>query len=153
MSPIRLTTAAAGWVKKGLFWLALCVVVALRFADAEPLPTFRNAFFDFAQRLLPAEVDPRLPAIALVDIDGASLAEADLSETDLTDARGLSRQQLDTARRDSRARGLSEDLKDRRSGEERRKENRGIWNAPVLRRIFDRRKGEERRNREIPRTG
>jgi signal transduction histidine kinase len=74
MSPFRLTTAAAGWVKKGLFWLAICVVVVLRFFDAEPLPTFRNAFFDFSQRLLPAQVDPRLPAITVVDIDEPSLA-------------------------------------------------------------------------------
>ena len=53
MKPLRLSTAAAGWVKRGLVWLILCVVIALRFADPEPLPTFRNAFFDLAQGLMP----------------------------------------------------------------------------------------------------
>jgi len=74
MGPFRLSAAAAGWVKTGLVWIAFCAVVALRFADPEPLPTFRNAFFDFAQGLLPPAVEkPRAP-ITIVDIDETSLA-------------------------------------------------------------------------------
>ena len=36
--------------------------------------------------------------------------------------------------------------RDRRKGVERRKENRGIWNAPVLKHLVDRRKGGDRRS-------
>ncbi|GAB4374831.1 MAG: hypothetical protein Kow00114_37680 [Kiloniellaceae bacterium] len=47
----------------------------MRFADPEPLPTFRNAFFDFAQRLLPPAVgDAAGSPVTIVDIDEASLA-------------------------------------------------------------------------------
>ena len=77
MMPLRLSTAAAGWVRTGLVWLALCAVIALRFADPEPLPTFRNAFFDFAQGLLPPDAAAGGAAgspITIVDIDEASLA-------------------------------------------------------------------------------
>ena len=35
---------------------------------------------------------------------------------------------------------------DRRRGAERRQEDRGIWNVPVLRRLIDRRKGGDRRS-------
>ncbi len=35
---------------------------------------------------------------------------------------------------------------DRRSGEDRRKENRGIRNAPFFRHFLDRRKGQDRRS-------
>lgn len=35
---------------------------------------------------------------------------------------------------------------DRRQGGDRRKENRGIWNVPVLRRLIDRRRGPDRRS-------
>ncbi len=75
MGPFRLSTAAAGWVRKGLVWLSLVVVIVLRFADPEPLPTFRNAFFDFAQGLLPAGAPEVVPPITIVDIDEISLAE------------------------------------------------------------------------------
>ena len=37
---------------------------------------------------------------------------------------------------------------DRRQGGDRRKEQRGIWNVPVLRRLMDRRKGGDRRSGE-----
>ena len=74
MGPLRLSTAAAGWAKKGLIWLSLCMVIALRFADPEPLPTFRNAFFDFAQDPLSARGGGAGPPITIVDIDEASLA-------------------------------------------------------------------------------
>ncbi|GAB4391096.1 MAG: hypothetical protein Tsb0032_01170 [Kiloniellaceae bacterium] len=74
MEPLRLSTAVAGWVKRGLVWLVLCVVIVLRFADPEPLPTFRNAFFDVAQGLMPGGGrDSELP-VTVVDIDEASLA-------------------------------------------------------------------------------
>ena len=78
MGPLRLSATAAGWVRRGLVWLLLCAVIALRFADPEPLPTFRNAFFDVAQGLLPAA--PSGPgetasSVTIVDIDEASLAE------------------------------------------------------------------------------
>jgi signal transduction histidine kinase len=74
MGPFGLSAAAVGWVRKGLVWLALAAVVALRLIDPEPLPTFRNASFDFAQSLLPAGgAGPA--AITVVDIDEASLAE------------------------------------------------------------------------------
>ncbi len=74
MLPFRLSRAAAGWVKRGLLWICLCAVIALRFADPEPLPTFRNAFFDFAQRLLPADRQVAQAPITIVDVDEASLA-------------------------------------------------------------------------------
>ncbi|WP_340118737.1 CHASE2 domain-containing protein [Pelagibius sp. 7325] len=79
MKPFRLSAVAAGWVRRGLVWLALCAVIALRFADPEPLPTFRNAFFDFAQGLLPPAAGSAGGAsagspITIVDIDEASLA-------------------------------------------------------------------------------
>ena len=74
MGPFELSAVAAGWVRRGLVWLALCAVIALRFADPEPLPTFRNAFFDFAQGLLPPGSSEAAPPIAIVDIDEASLA-------------------------------------------------------------------------------
>ncbi|MGF1594032.1 MAG: CHASE2 domain-containing protein [Kiloniellaceae bacterium] len=74
MGPFGLSAAAAGWVRKGLVWLALAAVVALRLIDPEPLPTFRNASFDFAQTVLPAGGSAPA-AITIVDIDEASLAE------------------------------------------------------------------------------
>ena len=77
MKPLRLSAVAAGWLWKGLVWLVLCAVIAVRFADPEPLPTFRNAFFDFAQGLLPPAERPAAAAdlpITIVDIDEASLA-------------------------------------------------------------------------------
>ncbi|MEO3429534.1 CHASE2 domain-containing protein [Pelagibius sp. CAU 1746] len=74
MRPLRLSAGAAGWVKRGIVWLALCAVVLLRFADPEPLPTFRNAFFDFAQGLIPADPAASQPPLTIVDIDEASLA-------------------------------------------------------------------------------
>src|SRR3546814_9393148 len=55
MGPFGLSAVAVRWVRQGLIWLALGVVIALRFADPEPLPTFRNAFFDLAQGLLPPD--------------------------------------------------------------------------------------------------
>ncbi|MEQ8354031.1 MAG: CHASE2 domain-containing protein [Kiloniellaceae bacterium] len=74
MGLLRLSTAAAGWVKKGLVWLSLLAVIALRVADPAPLPTFRHAFFDFAQNFLPAAADEAAAPITIVDIDDASLA-------------------------------------------------------------------------------
>jgi len=74
MGLLGLSAGAAGWVKRGLVWLALLAVIALRFADPEPLPTFRNAFFDFAQGLLPPEAGEQSPPITIVEIDEASLA-------------------------------------------------------------------------------
>ncbi len=74
MKPLRLSTAAAGWVKRGLVWLILCVVIALRFADPEPLSTFRNAFFDLAQGLMPSGGGDAPAPVTVVDIDEASLA-------------------------------------------------------------------------------
>ncbi len=74
MVPFRLSRAATGWVMRGLVWICLCAVIAVRFADPEPLPTFRNAFFDFAQRLLPADGDLLQTPTTIVDIDEASLA-------------------------------------------------------------------------------
>ncbi|NIA70939.1 CHASE2 domain-containing protein [Pelagibius litoralis] len=50
------------------------LVVSLRFADPEPLPTFRDAFFDFAQRLLPAGAEEPAENLVIVDIDERSLA-------------------------------------------------------------------------------
>src|SRR5690606_25532470 len=47
---------------------------ALRFADPEPLPTFRNAFFDFAQGLLAPPAGDAASAVTIVDIDETSLA-------------------------------------------------------------------------------
>ena len=73
MKPLWLPTAAAGWVKRGLVWLCLGVVIALRFADPEPLPTFRNAFFDLAQGLMPSGGVGAAP-VTVVDIDEDSLA-------------------------------------------------------------------------------
>ncbi len=35
---------------------------------------------------------------------------------------------------------------DRRRSSERRKENRGVWNVPVLKRLVDRRKDGDRRS-------
>ena len=35
---------------------------------------------------------------------------------------------------------------DRRQGGDRRKEQRGVWRVPVLRRLIDRRKGGDRRS-------
>ena len=35
---------------------------------------------------------------------------------------------------------------DRRRGVDRRKEDRGIWHVPVLRRLLDRRSGSDRRS-------
>ncbi|MGF1630287.1 MAG: CHASE2 domain-containing protein [Kiloniellaceae bacterium] len=49
-------------------------MIALRFADPEPLPTFRDAFFDFAQKLLPPGDAEAQPPITIVDIDEASLS-------------------------------------------------------------------------------
>src|SRR3546814_15419600 len=49
-------------------------MIALRFADPEPLPTFRNAFFDLAQGLLPPGTGEPPAPVAIVDIDDASLA-------------------------------------------------------------------------------
>src|SRR5690606_1882698 len=47
--------------------------LVVRLGEPEPLTTLRNAFFDFAQRLLPpAPSDPPLP-LTVVDIDDASL--------------------------------------------------------------------------------
>ncbi len=43
--------------------------------------------------------------------------------------------------------------KDRRSGGDRRKENRGIRNAPVLKHLLDRRKGQDRRSGKDRRSG
>jgi signal transduction histidine kinase len=74
MGSFGLSAMAAGWVRRGLVWLALCAVIALRFADPEPLPTFRNAFFDFAQGLLPPGSSEPQPPITIVDIDEASLS-------------------------------------------------------------------------------
>ncbi len=74
MKPLRLSAGAAGWIKRGLVWLVLCAVILLRFADPEPLPTFRYAFFDFAQGLMPADTAGAQPPLTVVDIDEASLA-------------------------------------------------------------------------------
>ena len=38
--------------------------------------------------------------------------------------------------------------KDRRQGGDRRKENRGVWNVPILKRLVDRRRGGDRRSGE-----
>src|SRR3546814_17308562 len=74
MGPFGLSAVAVRWVRQGLIWLALGVVIALRFADPEPLPTFRNAFFDLAQGLLPPGAGEPPAPVAIVDIDDASLA-------------------------------------------------------------------------------
>jgi signal transduction histidine kinase len=74
MGPFGLSAVAAGWVSRAIVWLALCAAIALRFADPEPLPTFRDAFFDFAQRALPPDADSPQAPVAVVDIDEASLA-------------------------------------------------------------------------------
>ena len=66
--------AVRGWARKAIFWMALVAVVALRFADPEPLPTFRHAFFDFAQGLLPVASNARAEDLVVVDIDEVSLA-------------------------------------------------------------------------------
>jgi uncharacterized protein YjbI with pentapeptide repeats len=91
--------------------------------------------------------------LSRANFSGASLVGANLSGADLSKARQLTRRQLDSALLDSPARGLSESLTDRRSSPPRRKENRGIRNAPVLRLLLNRRKGKERRTPEKPRTG
>jgi len=74
MRPFGLSASAAGWVTRALVWVALVAAVALRLADPEPLPTFRNAFFDFAQRLLPPADGAAEAPVTIVDIDEASLA-------------------------------------------------------------------------------
>ncbi len=91
--------------------------------------------------------------LSRANLSGASLVGANLSGADLTKARHLSSEQIDSALPDSPVRGRSETLTDRRSGEERRKENRGIRNAPLFRLLLNRRKAKERRTREYPRTG
>jgi hypothetical protein len=69
MGPFGLSAVAAGWVSRAIVWLALCAAIALRFADPEPLPTFRDAFFDFAQRVLPPGADTPQAPVTVVDID------------------------------------------------------------------------------------
>ena len=66
--------AIGGWAGRLLFWLALALVVLLRFADPEPLPTFRNAFFDLAQGVFPPAAEERADDLLVVDIDELSLA-------------------------------------------------------------------------------
>ena len=51
--------------------------------------------------------------------------------------------------RDPEAGGESQERRsgaDRRQQGERRREDRGIWNVPVLKRLIDRRKGGDRRS-------
>jgi signal transduction histidine kinase len=74
MMPGGVSAAAAGWLKRGLIWLFLISVIVLRFADPAPLPTFRKAFFDFAQQLLPPAPDSTAATITLIEIDEKSLA-------------------------------------------------------------------------------
>src|SRR5690606_30557086 len=53
---------------------ALAAAIVVRLAEPEPLTTFRNAFFDFAQRLLPPAAAAAPVPLTVVDIDDASLA-------------------------------------------------------------------------------
>ncbi|WP_299616127.1 CHASE2 and HATPase_c domain-containing protein [Pelagibius sp.] len=72
----RFGQLVGAWTRKGLLWICLGVVVALRFADPQPLPTFRYAFFDFAQRVLPPEAVDLSEDLVVVDIDEESLARS-----------------------------------------------------------------------------
>src|SRR3546814_16969167 len=74
MGPFGLSAGVARWVARVLVWLSLAAAIVLRFADPEPLPTFRNAFFDFAQRLLPPADDTPQAPLTIVEIDEPSLA-------------------------------------------------------------------------------
>lgn len=74
MTTGRFVEAIGGWASKASLLLILLLVFSLRFADPEPLPTFRNAFFDFAQRLILAEAEEPSDELVVVDIDELSLA-------------------------------------------------------------------------------
>src|SRR3546814_17727407 len=73
MGPFGLSAGVARWVARVLVWLSLAAAIVLRFADPEPLPTFRNAFFDFAQRLLPPADDTPQAPLTIVEIAEPSL--------------------------------------------------------------------------------
>src|SRR3546814_15247912 len=72
MGPFGLSAGVARWVARVLVWLSLAAAIVLRFADPEPLPTFRNAFFDFAQRLLPPADDTPQAPLPIVEIAAPS---------------------------------------------------------------------------------
>src|SRR3546814_17005492 len=76
MGPFGLSAGVARWVARVRVWLSLAAAIVLRFADPEPLPTFRNAFFDFAQRLLPpADDTPQAPHTIVQQIGKDSCTE------------------------------------------------------------------------------
>ncbi|WP_422367514.1 CHASE2 domain-containing protein [Pelagibius sp.] len=75
VKPGGFLNSLGGWARTALFWLSIVLIAGLRFADPEPLPTFRNAFFDFAQRLLPPGSEAQRAGVVLVDIDERSLAD------------------------------------------------------------------------------